>query len=75
MTARAKTTGPRRARRPKTAAAARRTPLAAKMHDARVTLTTWRARAADLLRRHPARAALGAAALAAALSAGIARRV
>jgi hypothetical protein len=64
----------RRARRPRSARPARRAPRDRK-RGARAPLARWRSRAADLFKRYPARAALGAAAIAAALSAGIARRI
>jgi hypothetical protein len=80
--ARQKTHQPRRARRPKGAHAPRRAPRRRKpagratpaVRATIARIASWRARAVSALRRHPARAAIGAVALAAALSAGIARR-
>jgi hypothetical protein len=73
---RAKTHQPQRARRPKATHAPRRAPRRRMLavRETIATLSTWRARAVSALRRHPTRAALGAVALAAALTAGIARR-
>jgi hypothetical protein len=67
----------RRAQRPKAAHAPRRAPRRRKLvlRGTIETIDRWRARAVSAVRRHPARAALGAVALAAALSAGIIRRV